>query len=68
MENSESRAKAIGQFKLQLNGVMSTFRIYGMDIYIAPTILEITKLSLALHERLSGHDVPIQYNGKDVVL
>lgn len=52
--------KAIGQFKLQLNGVLSPFNQYGMDVYIVPSINEIVKLSLQLHKRLNGEDVPIE--------
>ncbi len=52
--------KAIGQFKLQLNGVLNTFAKYGMDVYVPQAIEEIVKLSLALHRRLNGEDVPIE--------
>lgn len=51
--------KAIGQFKLQLNGVMQPFNLYGLNVHITPAIEEITVLALRLHERLNGNDVPI---------
>ncbi len=52
--------KAIGQFKLQLNGVLSPFNLYGMNVYITPAISEIVKLALQLHQRLNGEDIPIE--------
>ncbi len=52
--------KAIGQFKLQLNGVLAPFNLYGMHIYIPPAIKEIERLALQLHRRLNGEDIPIQ--------
>jgi len=51
--------KAILQFRLQLNGVFRPFFQYGMDVYVPQAIDEIVKLSLALHKRLNGEDVPI---------
>jgi len=59
MVKEADKAKCIGQFKLQLNGVMSPFNLHGMDIHIAPAIKKITILALALHERLNDNDVPI---------
>ena len=53
------KEKAIGQFRLQLNGVMSPFHFYGQDAFVPPAIEEIVKLALKLHERLSGKDIPI---------
>ena len=41
--------KAIGQFKLQLNGVMGVFDCYGMGVDIPESIKEITNLALQLH-------------------
>jgi len=52
--------KAIGQFKLQLNGVLSLYNLYGMSVYIPSTISEIVKLSIQLHRRLNGEDIPIE--------
>jgi len=56
----ESDKKAIGQFKLQLNGVMGPFNSYGLGVYIPPAIEEAVKLALQLHRRLNGEDVPIE--------
>ena len=52
--------KAVGQFKLQLNGVLSPFKLYGMDIYVTPAIEQIVELALQLHRRLNGEDIPIE--------
>ena len=51
--------KAIGQFKLQLNGVFQPFHGYGHDVYIPESINQITELALRLHRRLNGEDIPI---------
>jgi len=51
--------KAIGQFKLHLNGVFQPFHGYGHDVYIPESINQITKLALQLHRRLNGEDIPI---------
>lgn len=61
--NNEAQ-KAIGQFKLQLNGVLSPFNQYGLSVYISPAIKEIVDLALQLHKRLSGEDIPIAVNSK----
>ena len=53
------RDKALGQFRLQLNGIMGVFNIYGLDIEVPRAIDEIVNLALRLHERLNGRDIPI---------
>lgn len=61
MKPSE-REKAIGQFRLQLNGVMEPFCgkvSYGQGVFVPQAIEEIVKLSLKLHERLNDKDIPI---------
>jgi hypothetical protein len=55
----DKRAHAIGQFRLQLNGVFEPFTFYGQDIYIHQAKIEVEKMALALHDRLNGKDVPI---------
>ncbi len=55
----EKRDKAIGQFRLALNGVFEPFTFYGQDVYIAQAQIEILKMALALHRRLNGEDIPI---------
>jgi hypothetical protein len=55
----EKRDQAIGQFRLQLNGVFAPFVFYGQEPYIDQAQKEVLKLALALHDRLNGKDVPI---------
>ena len=56
---SDETAKAIGQFRLQLNGVFSPFRQYGLSPFADQASSEVVKLALRLHDRLNGKDVPI---------
>lgn len=51
--------KAIGQFKLQLNGTFQPFHGYGQDVFIPEAINQIVGLALQLHRRLNGEDIPI---------
>lgn len=55
--------KALGQFKLQVSGLLGIFNAYGLGVYITETVNQIETLALKLHDRLSGKDVPIQNNG-----
>ena len=45
--------KAIGLFRLRLNGVMSPFDQYGLGVHIPPAINQILKLALQLQEDMS---------------
>ena len=54
--------KAVGQFRLQLNGVLGVFKGYGYDVYIPEVIDQIEELALQLHNRLDGEDVAIITN------
>jgi len=61
---SIDKEKAIGQFKLQLNGVMRPFTgkvNHGLNIFVPQAIEEIVKLALILHRRLNGEDIPIEF-------
>jgi len=51
--------KAIGQFRLQLNGVFDIFKLYGQDIYIPGAKAEVERLAVDLSLRLRGIDKPI---------
>ena len=51
--------KALGQFRLQVGVALSPFNIYGLDIYVGPTVKNIERLALQLHKRLNGSDVMI---------
>ena len=57
--DTEQRQKAIGQFRLQLNGVFEPFLCYGLQDFVPEAIREVVILALQLHDRLSGKDVPI---------
>lgn len=59
--SEKTEEKAIGQFRLQLNGVFTPFRVYGLDVFIPGAVDETIQLALQLHERLNGKDVPILY-------
>ena len=56
----EERDKALGQFRLQGNGIMRMYNSYGLGVHIPETIASFEKLALQLHERLNGNDVPIK--------
>ena len=56
----ESYDKAIGQFRLQLNGIMNNFRCYGLDNDVDGAIPEIVKLAEQFSMRVRGKDVPIK--------
>lgn len=56
--------KAKGQLKLQLNGVFSCFRCYGLELYIDGAIDECIHLAEQFAMRVRGKDVPIVMKGK----
>ncbi len=58
--SKESYDKALGQFRLQLNGIMNCFRCYGQDLDVDGAIVEITKLTEQFAMRVRGKDVPIK--------
>jgi hypothetical protein len=47
------KRKAMGLFKLRINGLLEPFRLYGLDVLIPKTAEEIYKEALVLHARLS---------------
>ena len=51
--------KAVGQFRLSLNGVLENFKMYGMEVYIPGAIDEIIKLAEDFSLRVRGVDKPI---------
>jgi len=64
--NKVEREKAIGQFRLQLNGVFEPFcgKVhYGQNVFVPQAIEEIIELSLKLHNRLNGVDMPMVKGG-----
>ena len=52
------RDKAIGIFKLKLNGIFTPFTQYGLSVFIPDAIDEIVKLSLELHKQLALVEEP----------
>ena len=52
-------AKARTQFSMQVGGVLQTFAMYGMDIYIPGAQAEIVKLAEDFGLRVRGVDHPI---------
>ena len=57
--SQEGYNKALGQFRLQLGGIMNCFRCYGMDLDVDGAIPEIVKLAEQFAMRVRGKDVPI---------
>jgi len=55
-------SKAIGQFRLALNGIMNPLRMYGQGFYVDSASEEIVSLALQLHNRLEGVDEPYFVN------
>ena len=52
-------SKALGQLKLQLNGVFRPFNMYGQHIYIPGAIDEVVDLAEQFGMRVRGKDTPI---------
>ena len=59
MLSEAEKHKAVSQFKLQMNVVLSPFNMHGLDIFITGAIEETADLALLLHKRLNGQDIPI---------
>ena len=58
--DDETYAKAVGQFKLAVGGVLSVFSMYGMDVYIRGAQEEIVRLAEDFGQRIRGDlDKPI---------
>lgn len=53
--------KAVGQLRLQLNGVLEPFQLYGQGDYIPGAISGIVDLAIDFSLRVRGVDKPIQY-------
>ena len=60
--SDEEYQKAIGQFRLQLNGVFEPFNCYGLDVFIPGAMTEIIKLTEDFSLRVRGYDKPIDLN------
>jgi hypothetical protein len=55
----EEYAKAVGQLRLQLNGVMEVFMVYGQQPLVTQAIEEVVKLAEDFGLRVRGVDKPI---------
>lgn len=51
--------KALGQLRLQLNGILGIFDIYGLGVYILGAIDEVIKVCEQFGMRVRGDDRPI---------
>ncbi len=56
--------KAVGQFRLQLGGIMNCFRCYGLDQDVDGACEEIIKLAEQFSMRTRGKDIPIHVREK----
>jgi hypothetical protein len=56
---SDDYAKAVGQFRTQLNGVFNVFDQYGQNVYIPNAIEEVVRLAEDFGLRVRGVDKPI---------
>ena len=57
--SGEDYKKAVGQLRLQFNGVFEPFRVHGLDIFIPGAIDEAVKLAEDFGLRVRGIDHPI---------
>ncbi len=60
--SDEEFDKIIGQYRLQLNGLLKPLRMYGQGLYVDGVIGELESLGVQLHLRLSGVDIPYTTN------
>ena len=58
--SQENYDKALGQFRLQLNGVMNCFRCYGLEPDVDGACEEIIKLTEQFAMRVRGKDTLIK--------
>lgn len=61
-EDEEAWDKIVGQFNLNLNGIMSPLRMYGQSHYVDSAQKEIESLAIQLHKKLLGLDEPFHIN------
>ena len=57
--SDEDYSKAVGQLRLQLNGVFRPFDLYGLDVFIPGAIDEVIKLCEDFGLRVRGVEQPI---------
>ncbi len=56
--------KAVGQLRLQLNGVFVCFRCYGLDVFVDGAIDECVNLAVQFSMRVRGKSIPIKMRGE----
>lgn len=54
--------KIVGQYRLQLNGLLYPLRLYGQGHYVDGVLVELEKLAIQMHLKLSGLDIPYEIN------
>lgn len=62
--DDETYAKAVGQFRLAVGGVLSVFSMYGMDVFIQGAQEEIVRLAEDFGLRIRGdidHPISLEY-------
>lgn len=57
--SDEEYAKAVGQLRLNLNGVFDCFRCYGLDVFIPGAVAEAVRLAEDFGLRVRGIDQAI---------
>ena len=60
IEDEEHISKALGQFRLTLNGLLQPLRLYGQSNYVDSVSEEILRLAWQLHWKLEGVDTPYE--------
>ena len=52
--------KIIGQYRLQLGGLLYPLRLYGQGHYVDSVADQLVTLGIQLHLKLSGVDIPYE--------
>ncbi len=64
--SDEDYQKAVGQARLQFNGIFAPFNKYGLDIFIPRAIDECVTLLAQFGKLVRGRDIPITVIKKKV--
>ena len=59
--SEDQKAKAFGQFMLNLNPIFEPFMMYGLQDLVPGAKQEIGELGLLFAKRMRGRDVPIDH-------
>lgn len=60
--SDQEYAKAVGQFRLQLNAVFEPLRMYGQGVFCDGAVDEVVRLAEDFGLRVRGVDKPISYD------